>query len=158
MVDATAKQDETVDQAGAVPSAAPDSGPADTGFGADSDTAAGESDSARSDATEARPKRGRPRKSAAAKSPGVELVLTVTGTAEATDWQAEVTHGGKRVVKGLPVPATAVAAAAKDLHPDVAEAIESVLNAARDRQRSRVEQLQAELEVAQRALADLQAD
>ena len=158
MVDATTRQDETVGQVGVVSETATDNGPANSGSGADSDIAAGESDSARSDAAEARPKRGRPRRSAAAKSPGVELVLTVTGTAEATDWQAEVSHGGKRVVKGLPVPATAVAAAAKDLHPDVAEAIESVLNAARDRQRTRVEQLQAELEAAQRALADLQAD
>lgn len=102
-----------------------------------------------------KPKRGRPRKTAA-KQKGIELVLTVTGTAEGTDWRAEVAHGTKRVVKALPIPASAVAAAAKDLHPDIAEAIEGVLSAARDQQRSRVEQLQAELEAAQRALADLE--
>lgn len=102
-----------------------------------------------------RPKRGRPRKSAA-KPKGIELVLTVTGSAEGTDWRAEVSHGSKRVVKDLPIPASAVAAAAKDLHPEIAEAIEEVLSAAREQQRSRVEQLQAELEAARRALADLE--
>jgi hypothetical protein len=102
-----------------------------------------------------KPKRGRPRKAAAGKSPGIELVLTVSGTGEATEWTAEVSHGSKRVVKGLQIPATAVAAAAKDLHPEIADAIETVLSAARDRQRSRVEALQAELEAAQRALAEL---
>lgn len=102
-----------------------------------------------------RPKRGRPRKTAA-KSGAIELVLTVTGSAEGTDWHADVAHGGKRVVTALAVPASAVAAAAKDLHPDIADAIETVLSAARERQRSRVEQLQAELQAAQRALADLE--
>lgn len=102
-----------------------------------------------------RPKRGRPRK-AAAKPKGIELVLTVSGSAEGTDWRAEVSHGTKRVVKDLAIPASAVAAAAKDLHPEVAEAIEEVLSAAREQQRSRVEQLQAELEAARRALADLE--
>lgn len=102
-------------------------------------------------------KRGRPRKSQA-KSQGIELVLTVSGTAEGTDWRADVTHGSKRVVKGLTIPASAVAAAAKDLHPEIAEAIETVLDAARDRQRSRVEQLQAELAAAQQALAELGAE
>lgn len=102
-----------------------------------------------------RPKRGRPRK-ATAKPKGIELVLTVTGTAEGTDWRADVSHGSKRVVKDLAIPASAVAAAAKDLHPEVAEAIEEVLSTAREQQRSRVEQLQAELEAARRALADLE--
>lgn len=103
-------------------------------------------------------KRGRPRKNGAGKTQGIELVLTVTGTAEGTDWRADVAHGSKRVVKALPIPATAVAAAAKDLHPEIAEAIESVLDAARDRQRSRVEQLRAELEAARQALAELGDD
>ena len=113
------------------------------------------SDTPADDASDDKPKRGRPRKAAAGKSPGVELVLTVSGSGEATEWTAEVSHGTKRVVKGLQIPATAVAAAAKDLHPDIAEAIETVLSAARDRQRSRVEALQAELQAAQRALAEL---
>jgi hypothetical protein len=107
------------------------------------------------DASDDKPKRGRPRKAAAGKAQGIELVLTVSGSGEATEWTAEVSHGSKRVVKGLQIPATAVAAAAKDLHPEIADAIETVLSAARDRQRSRVEALQAELEAAQRALAEL---
>lgn len=162
MVDVT-KQDEAAAVAAA--ETADDRGDSSLDVASSPGSASGGSDAApAADASEAadpagaRPRRGRPRKGAGAKPQGVELVLTVTGTAEATDWQAEVTHGGKRVVKALPVPATAVAAAAKDLHPDIAEAIESVLSAARDRQRSRVEQLQAELEAAQRALADLQAE
>ena len=101
----------------------------------------------------AAPRRGRPRKSAAR---GVELVLTVTGTAEATDWRAEVVHGGKRIIAALPVPASAVGAAAKDLHPDIAEAIDTVLSTAREHHRTRVEQLQAELEAARHALAELE--
>lgn len=107
------------------------------------------------DAADDKPKRGRGRKAAAPKSQGVELVLTVVGSAESTEWLAEVTHGSKRVVKGLQIPASAVSAAAKDLHPEIADAIETVLSAARDRQRTRVEALQAELEAAQRALAEL---
>lgn len=100
-----------------------------------------------------RPRRGRPRKGAAK---GVELVLTVTAGAEASDWRAELVHAGQKVVTELAVPASSVSAAAKDLHPDIAEAIESVLGAARERQRSRVEQLQAELESARQALAHLE--
>lgn len=105
---------------------------------------------------EERPKRGRPRKTTGAKSKPSELVLTVTGRADGTDWSADVVHGTKHVVTGMSVPATAVSAAAKDLHPEIAEAIEAVLSAAREQQQSRVQQLQAELEAAQRALADLQ--
>jgi Family of unknown function (DUF6319) len=113
------------------------------------------SDTPAEDAADDKPKRGRPRKGAAGKPQGVELVLTVIGSAESTEWTAEVTHGSKRVVKGLAIPASAVSAAAKDLHPEIADAIETVLSAARDRQRTRVEALQAELEAAQRALAEL---
>lgn len=101
---------------------------------------------------EEKPKRGRPR---AKKSAGFELVLTVKGSEDGTDWQADVTQGGKKVVNGLGISAAAVSAAAKDLHPEIAEAIDSVLAEARDRHRARVEQLQAELEAAQKALADL---
>lgn len=113
---------------------------------------------ASADDADDKPKRGRPRKTSAGKAQGIELVLTVSGSEEATEWTAEVSHGSKRVVKGLQIPATAVSAAAKDLHPEIADAIETVLNAARDRQRSRVEALQAELEAAQRALAELGAN
>jgi hypothetical protein len=104
---------------------------------------------------EPKPKRGR-RKQAATKAHGVELVLTVTGNVDGSDWRAVVTHTGKTLVSDLPVPTSAVSAAAKDLHPDIAEAIEGVLSAAREQQRSRVEALQAQLEAARQALAGLE--
>jgi hypothetical protein len=106
--------------------------------------------------SDAKPKRGRGRKQAATKSRGMELVLTVNGTIDGADWRADIVHAGKVLVADLAVPTSAVSAAAKDLHPEIAEAIESVLSVAREQQRSRVEALQAQLEAAQRALADLQ--
>ena len=102
----------------------------------------------------ARPKRGRPPGSSARKTRTVELTLTVTGTMDG-DWQADLMHAGQRVLQGVSVPATAVARAAKELHPDVSEAIDSVLETAREQHRARVEELQVELERAQRALAGL---
>jgi hypothetical protein len=102
------------------------------------------------------PKRGRPRKqSTAKKTRTVELILTVTGTAEG-EWQAELTHGGKRVVQGLPVAAAAVSRAAKELHPDISGGIETVINAARDQHKARMEQLEAELDKVKQALAELE--
>jgi hypothetical protein len=101
------------------------------------------------------PKRGRPRKqSTARKTRTVELTLTVTGTAEG-EWQAELTHGGKRVVQGLPVAAAAVSRAAKELHPDISGGIDTVINAARDQHKARMEQLEAELNKVKAALAEL---
>jgi hypothetical protein len=100
-------------------------------------------------------KAGRPRKqSTARKTRTVTLTLTVTGT-EDGDWQADLQHGTTRVVRGLAVPAASVAKAAKELHPDIADRIETVLDAAREQHRARVEQLEAELEQVKRALAEL---
>jgi hypothetical protein len=102
------------------------------------------------------PKRGRPRKqSTARKTRTVELILTVTGTAEG-EWQAELTHGGKRVVQGLPVAAAAVSRAAKELHPEISGGIETVINAARDQHKARMEELEAELDKVKQALAELE--
>jgi hypothetical protein len=101
------------------------------------------------------PKRGRPRKqSTARKTRTVELILTVTGTAEG-EWQAELTHGGKRVVQGLSVAAAAVSRAAKELHPDISGGIETVINAAREQHQARMEELEAELNKVKAALAEL---
>ncbi len=101
------------------------------------------------------PKRGRPRKqSTARKTRTVELILTVTGTAEG-EWQAELTHGGKRVVQGLSIAAAAVSRAAKELHPEISGGIETVLNAARDQHKARMEELEAELNKVKQALAEL---
>lgn len=101
------------------------------------------------------PKRGRPRKqSTARKTRTVELVLTVTGTADG-EWQAELTHGGKRVVQGLAVAAAAVSRAAKELHPEISGEIDTVITAARDQHKARMEELEAELNKVKQALAEL---
>jgi polyhydroxyalkanoate synthesis regulator phasin len=101
-------------------------------------------------------KRGRPA-STAKKTRMVELTLTVTGTAEG-EWQAELTQAGKRVVQGLSIPAAAVARAATELHADIAKAIDSVLDQARQQHRARMEALEEELVKVRQALAELQED
>lgn len=83
-----------------------------------------------------------------------EVTVTLTSTAEG-EWTVDVQTGAKRVLKGAPVAASAVAQAAKLLPPEVDEAVEGVLSAARERHMARVEQLRAELEAAQRALDEL---
>ncbi|SER32746.1 hypothetical protein SAMN05216188_110100 [Lentzea xinjiangensis] len=93
-------------------------------------------------------------KSTAKKTRTVELTLTVTGTAEG-EWQADLVHGTQRVVSGLVIPAIAVAKAAKELHEDIADGIESVLEAARDQHRTRMEELEAELARVKAQLAEL---
>jgi polyhydroxyalkanoate synthesis regulator phasin len=100
-------------------------------------------------------RRGRPPASSAKKTRTVELTLTVTGTAEG-EWQAELTQAGKRVVQGLAIPAAAVARAATELHEDIAKAIDTVLDQARQQHRARMEELEAELEKVRSALAELQ--
>jgi hypothetical protein len=104
-----------------------------------------------------KPKRGRPKAtaaSAAKKTRTVELILTVTGTADG-EWQAELKNGSKWVAKGLEIPAAAVSRAAKELHSDLSGPIDEVINQARDAQAAKVAQLEAELEAAKAALADL---
>jgi len=106
-------------------------------------------------ADEAPAKNGRSRqKSTARKTRTVALTLTVTGTAEG-DWQADLVHGNTRLVRGLPIPASAVARAARELHPDISGTIESVLAEAREQHRARMQELEAELEKVKRALAEL---
>jgi hypothetical protein len=107
-------------------------------------------------ATDEQPKRGRPRKqSTARKTRTIELTLTVTGTAEG-EWQAELTHGGKRVVQGLAVSAAAVSRAAKELHPDISGNIDTVITAAREAHQQRMAELEAEMEKVKQALAELE--
>ncbi|NGY63342.1 hypothetical protein G7043_30915 [Lentzea sp. NEAU-D13] len=101
-----------------------------------------------------KPKPAARAKSTAKKTRTVELTLTVTGTAEG-EWQADLVHGTQRVVSGLVIPAIAVAKAAKELHDDIAEGIESVLEAARDQHRTRMEELEAELAKVKAQLAEL---
>ncbi|WP_020669691.1 DUF6319 family protein [Amycolatopsis nigrescens] len=102
----------------------------------------------------AKPKRGRPKGPAAKKTRTVELTLTVTGTADG-EWQAELKHGSKWVARGLEIPAAAVSRAAKELHEELSIPIDEVINAAREQQAAKVAQLEAELEQAKQALAEL---
>jgi hypothetical protein len=98
----------------------------------------------------------KPRKqSTVRKTRTVELTLTVTGSADG-EWQAELTQSGKRVVRGLIVPAAAVSRAAAELHEDISKGIETVLDAAREQHQAKVAELEAELEKAKAALAELQ--
>ncbi|EMD22506.1 DUF6319 family protein [Amycolatopsis azurea] len=104
-----------------------------------------------------KPKRGRPKVATTAKKTRtVELTLTVTGTADG-EWQAELKNGAKWVAKGLEIPAAAVSRAAKELHADLSGPIDEVINAARELQAAKVAQLEAELEKAKLALAELDA-
>ncbi|WP_199443892.1 DUF6319 family protein [Umezawaea beigongshangensis] len=97
----------------------------------------------------------RPARPVARKQPkSAEVTVTLSSTADG-EWTADVTQGTKRTVRGASVPASAVAQAARLLPPEVAEAVEAVLSAAREQHQARVEQLRAELEAAQRALDEL---
>ncbi|MEC3916380.1 DUF6319 family protein [Nocardia sp. CDC160] len=92
---------------------------------------------------------------AAAKKPkAAEVTVTLSGTAEG-EWTLDVVNGKKRTIKGLPVASSAVAQAAKILHPEFAEVVDSIHEAVRLAQQAKVEQLQAELESARRLLEDL---
>ncbi|MDV6012182.1 DUF6319 family protein [Haloechinothrix sp. LS1_15] len=101
-------------------------------------------------------KRGRPKGASAKKTRTVQLTLTVTGTADG-NWQAELKHGGTWVARGLDVPASAVSRAAKELHDELSGPIDDVINAAREQQQAKVAQLEAELEQAKKALAELES-
>ncbi|WP_240519383.1 DUF6319 family protein [Amycolatopsis antarctica] len=101
-----------------------------------------------------KPKRGRPKGAAPKKTRTVELTLTVTGTADG-EWQAELKHGSKWIARGLDVPAAAVSRAAKELHAELSGPIDEVIDAAREQQQAKVEQLEAELARAKQALAEL---
>ncbi|SUA42442.1 DUF6319 family protein [Nocardia africana] len=104
-------------------------------------------------ATPARTPREKPA-AAARKTKAPEVTVTLSGTADG-EWTVDVVHGKKRTIKGLSVAGAAVAQAANLLHPEVAEVVDSVLDAVRNSQRAKVEQLQAELEQARRLLDEL---
>ncbi|MBE9375790.1 cell wall anchor protein [Saccharopolyspora sp. HNM0983] len=95
-------------------------------------------------------------KASSGKRPARPSGATVTLTAdEAGQWTVEVLTGKKRSVRPTQVSPNAVAEAAKALHEDVAAAVEPLIDAAREQQRARVEQLRAELASAEQALDDL---
>jgi hypothetical protein len=83
-----------------------------------------------------------------------EVTVTLNASPDG-EWTVEVMTGKKRTVRATPVQAGDVAKAARALPSEVAEAIESSLEAARLRQIERVERLRAELDAAQRALQEL---
>lgn len=101
-----------------------------------------------------KPKQTKSKGGAARKTRTVTLTLTVTGTADG-EWQAELKHGSTWVARGLEIPAAAVSRAAKELHDELSAPIDEVINAAREQQQARVAQLEAELEQARVALANL---
>ncbi|WP_280509421.1 DUF6319 family protein [Nocardia farcinica] len=108
--------------------------------------------------TQDKPAAPRPAPAKTTKSPArkktPEVTVTLAGTADG-EWTVEVATGKKRSVRGLPVSSAAVAQAAKLLHPEVAEVVAGVLEAAKQAQLAKVEQLQAELAAAKRALEEL---
>jgi hypothetical protein len=100
------------------------------------------------------PSPARPRTGAGRAKQPAPIAVTLTSSPEG-EWMVEVVTGKKRSVRPTSVAASSVAQAARALGGEVADAIEGALEAARGQQRARVEQLQAELEAARRALEDL---
>jgi hypothetical protein len=103
-------------------------------------------------------RRGRPKgaTSSARTTRVVELCLTVSEGADG-EWQAELKQGAAWISRGLPVSAAAVLRAAQELHEELAEPIEAAIGAAREARAARVAALEAELEQARKALAELDA-
>jgi hypothetical protein len=102
-----------------------------------------------------KPRRGRPKGSTTRATRTIELTLTVTGTADG-DWQAELKQGSTWLSRGLPVSATAVSRAAQELHAELAGPIDAVIGAALEQRAARVAALEAELEQARKALAEIE--
>ncbi|ANI40698.1 DUF6319 family protein [Mycolicibacterium vaccae] len=101
----------------------------------------------------------KPRKTPAKRGPGrktksLELTITVTGTADG-EWRAELKQGSTFLVRDVAVAAAAVSRAARELHEDLSTPIDAIIEEARSQQAARVLALEAELEAARRALADL---
>ena len=89
------------------------------------------------------------------KQPQISGATVTLSADQEGQWHVEVNTGKKRALKPTQVTPSAVAQAAKVLHDDVADAVEPLLEAARERQRTRVEELQRELAEAQRALDEM---
>jgi hypothetical protein len=103
---------------------------------------------------EEKPKTAPAKRAAGKKTKTLELTLTVTGTADG-EWRAELKQGTTYLARNLAVAAAAVSRAAKELHEDLSTHIDEVIEAARSQQAARVAALEAELEAARKALADL---
>ncbi len=111
-------------------------------------------DSGSSAVTEEKSKRAPAKKTAGKKSKTLELTLTVTGTADG-EWHAELKQGTSYLARNLAVAAAAVSRAAKELHEDLSTPIDQVIEEARSQQAARVAALEAELDAARKALAEL---
>jgi hypothetical protein len=101
-----------------------------------------------------KPKKAPAKKAAAKRTKTLELTLTVTGTADG-DWRAELKQGATYLARNLTVAAAAVSRAAKELHEDLCTPIEDMIEEARSQQAAKVAALEAELEAARKALAEL---
>ncbi|GAB3835723.1 DUF6319 family protein [Kribbella italica] len=140
------------------PDAAATSSDATASSSADDASPADGSASTPAEATSApvaeKPKKAPAKKAPAKKTKTLELTLTVTGTADG-EWKAELKQGNSYIAKNLLVAAAAVSRAAKELHEDLSGPIDEVIDAAREQQAAKVAALEAELEAAKRALAEL---
>lgn len=114
----------------------------------------GDGDGAGDDAAPKR-RRGRPKGSTAKTTRVVTMTLTVSGSADG-EWQADLKQGSSWLTRGLPVSAAAVSQAAAALHADLAGPVDEVIETARASKAARVAELEAELEQARKALADLE--
>ncbi|QJY48325.1 DUF6319 family protein [Pseudonocardia broussonetiae] len=100
-------------------------------------------------------RRGRPKGTSTARTTRmVELTLTVSGTADG-EWQAELKQGTSWLTRGLPVTAAAVSRAAQELSAELSGPIDAMIGAAREQRAARVAALEAELEQARKALAEM---
>jgi Family of unknown function (DUF6319) len=102
-----------------------------------------------------KPKKAPAKKAASKKPKTLELTLTVTGTADG-EWRAELKQGTSYLARNLSVAAAAVSRAAKELHEDLSTPIDAVIEEARNQQAAKVAALEAELEAARKALADME--
>lgn len=105
-------------------------------------------------AAEEQPAKAPVKKAVGRKAKTIELILTVTGTADG-EWRAELKQGSSYLARDLAVAASAVSRAARELHDDLATPIDSIIEEARSQQAAKVAALEAELEAARRVLADL---
>lgn len=101
-----------------------------------------------------KPNKAPTKRAAGKKTKTLELSLTVTGTADG-EWHAELKQGTTYLVRNLAVAAAAVSRAAKELHEDLATPIDEVIEEARSQQAAKIAALEAELEAARKALAEL---
>jgi hypothetical protein len=101
-----------------------------------------------------KPRQAPAKKTTGKKTKTLELILTVTGTADG-EWRAELKQGTTYLARNLAVAAAAVSRAAKELHEDLSNPIDEVIEEARSQQAARVAALEAELDAARKVLADL---